>query len=196
MKKLLYKFHELFENDVYACVIFILLSILEMILYIIGTPLYRIIFTSILCPFNVSVIARSLYYIRKHMDRSARVKSELHSIIESLHKRVLYLHSDNKRLQMELNDIKEECIEKEGECTELRNQIERYQENISLDTIYTLYQFYLLIRKYNILDYSISIYPELRADVYCKMAVYTKMSINKEVLKNVRYHIYGTDVIL
>ncbi len=103
----------------------------------------------------------------------------------------------NNELQLIVSDYTSEKDKILREVEELHHELDELQNNkyISINDIYSLYQIYLLIRKYNILQYQITINP-IHADIYCKMAIYTKISINKELIPNVNYHIDGTDVVL
>lgn len=103
----------------------------------------------------------------------------------------------NNELQLLVSDYTSEKDKILREVEELHHELDELQNNkfISINDIYSLYQIYLLIRKYNILQYQITVNP-VHADIYCKMAIYTKISINKELIPNVNYHIDGTDVIL
>ena len=128
------------------------------------------------------------YMSKKQMSNTitsmSQKMSEMNQLISDLKKEGQEILSQNVILNEEIKEIKKD------NDTEIITQT-----SISFESIYDLYQIYLLIRKYNISKYQIYVNPVV-ADVYIKMAVYTKISINKDLLSYVNYHIDGTDVIL
>lgn len=104
------------------------------------------------------------------------------------------LINHNQKLSNANNEYKLEMdlMKKRLEELEMSNK----SVDIKLDLIYDLYQIYLLIRKYNIVNYNIVYCDDvIDAHVYCTMASYTKMTIAKDILATVNYHILGTEVV-
>ena len=134
---------------------------------------------------------------KKYIEDIERKLDDLNSKNTKYEKTITEITSLNNELHLLVSDYTSEKDKILRESEELHHQLDESQNNkfISMNDIYSLYQIYLLIRKYNILQYQITVNP-IHADIYCKMAIYTKISINKELIPNVNYHIDGTDVIL
>ena len=94
-----------------------------------------------------------------------------------------------------VNNTKNQLIEKDHECNKKVHSVEKGYNNLLINNIFDLYQAALVIRKYNVHKYEIDIRNNI-VHVYCTMQTYTKMSIGKEILPNIKYHINGTNVIL
>lgn len=100
-----------------------------------------------------------------------------------------------ENLSLQNTDHEETIARLHREMEVLHHQIDGLNKIHDLSQIYELYQIFSLIRKYNISRYDIMVYP-VHADVFIPMVTYTKISIHKELLNTVSYHIDGTDVIL
>lgn len=101
---------------------------------------------------------------------------------------------DTKVIEL-VNNTKNQLIDKDHECNKKLHSVEKRYNNLLINNIFDLYQAALVIRKYNIHKYEIDIQNNI-VHVYCTMQTYTKMSIGKEILPNIKYHINGTNVIL
>ena len=102
---------------------------------------------------------------------------------------------NENKLKDAVNNTKNQLIEKDHECNKKLHSIEKEYNNLLINNIFDLYQASLVIRKYNIHKYEIDIRQNI-VHIYCTMQTYTKMSISKEILPNIKYHINGTNVIL
>ena len=118
------------------------------------------------------------YKIKKYKDKFNNIKAEY----------------DAKVIEL-VNNTKNQLIEKDHECNKKVHSIEKGYNNLLINNIFDLYQAALVIRKYNVHKYEIDIRNNI-VHVYCTMQTYTKMSIGKEILPNIKYHINGTNVIL
>lgn len=101
----------------------------------------------------------------------------------------------DKTIKELLDNTKNQLIEKDHECMRKQSSLEKYYNNLLIDNIFDLYQASLVIRKYNIHKYEIDVRKN-EVHIYCTMQTYTKMSIGKEILPNIKYHINGTNVVL
>lgn len=101
----------------------------------------------------------------------------------------------DEKLKDALENTKNQLIQKDHECNKKLYSLEKEYNKLLIDNIFDLYQASLVIRKYNIHKYEINIQKNV-VHVYCTMQTYTKMSISKEILPNIKYHINGTNVIL
>lgn len=116
--------------------------------------------------------------------------------IKNYKKLIEQLETDHNQKMIEIaNNTKNQLIEKDHECNKKLHSVEKRYNNLLINNIFDLYQAALVIRKYNIHKYEIDIQNDI-VYVYCTMQTYTKMSIGKEILPNIKYHINGTNVIL
>ena len=132
-------------------------------------------------------VMNRLYWIRYVRNK----ETEVTSLQETVQKKNATLYSTQVQKSKAVDELRQLRLDNENLQKELDDHT-----LLDIDDIYQLYQIYLLIRKYNIIYYKITTHPTILCDVYCKMSTYTKISINRELLDNVQYHIEGTNVIL
>ena len=118
-------------------------------------------------------------------------------------KEIIELKKHNSELERLCEDLEHQMQDEAIEKDEMVRTIESLIHTLdnankikNIDAIYDLYQIFLLFRKYHITKYEIFTQPEVSAHAYIPMSVYTKISIHKELLNTVHYHIDGTDVII
>lgn len=105
---------------------------------------------------------------------------------------IAYLNDTISFQNYDLNQAAEQIAQYKDELIKCKEYLD---SSMDIDEIFTLYQAALAIRKYYIRKYVIDRKTK-EVHIYCSMATYTKMSINKEIIPGIKYHIDNTDVIL
>ena len=123
---------------------------------------------------------------RTEIDKLNHEKNQLNQTCNNLQKHV---ESTSKEYEAKISELRDTY---RTEIDKLNGQLDN---PILITDVFDLYQASLVIRKYNIHKYVIERHSK-EVHIYCNMQTYTKMSINKEILPNIKYHIDGTNVIL
>lgn len=171
------------ENNKLITMIIILLSLVAIIFSVIVWSLNDItyknifMFVTMITMMIISFLAIKIIY-NDYKDKFNKIKAEY----------------DTKAIEL-VNNTRNQLIDKDHECNKKVHSVEKEYNNLLINNIFDLYQAALVIRKYNIHKYEIDIRNNV-VHVYCTMQTYTKMSIGKEILPNIKYHINGTNVIL
>ena len=128
---------------------------------------------------EIGDLKRSCDNLKYEQNRLDQTCNKLHNQVENI----------TEYYESRISELRETYL------TEIDNLNNQLDNPILITDVFDLYQASLVIRKYNIHKYVIERQSK-EVHIYCNMQTYTKMSINKEILPNIKYHIDGTNVIL